>query len=161
MIQHACLTDGDVVLEYGPGTGAFTDHILRELGPRSKFAAIEINPQFAAIFRAAHPGVPLFEDSAENVRAICDSMNIAVADCIISGLPWAFFSKSMQVRLLDQMMRVLKPGGRFLTFGYLQSLALPAARSLAVLLPNYFTSVFKSPIVWRNVPPAFVYCCRR
>src|SRR5262245_53446464 len=81
MIQHACLADGDAVLEYGPGTGAFTPHILRELGPRSKFAAIEINPQLAAIFRAAHPGVPLVEDSAENVRAICDSIGIVMADC--------------------------------------------------------------------------------
>jgi phospholipid N-methyltransferase len=161
MVQQACLADEDVVLEYGPGTGAFTGYIMQELGSRSKFAAIEINPQLAAIFRAAHPGVPLFEDSAENVRAICDSMNIAMADCVISGLPWAFFSKSMQVSLLDQMMLVLKPGGRFLTFGYLQSLALPAARNLAVLLPNYFTTVSKSPVVWRNVPPAFVYCCWR
>jgi phospholipid N-methyltransferase len=161
IVQSACLSDGDVVLEYGPGTGAFTGYILRELGPRSKFAAIEINPQFAAIFRATHPGVPLFEDSAENVRAICDSMEVAMADCVISGLPWAFFSKSMQVTLLDQMMRVLRPGGRFITFGYLQSLALPAARNLAVLLPTYFTTVSKSPVVWRNVPPAFIYCCQR
>jgi phosphatidylethanolamine/phosphatidyl-N-methylethanolamine N-methyltransferase len=103
----------------------------------------------------------LFEDSAENVRAICDSMNVAMADCIISGLPWAFFSKSTQVKLLDQMMRVLKPGGRFITFGYLQSLVLPAGRNLAVLLPTYFTSVSKSSVVWQNIPPAFVYCCRR
>ena len=161
MVQSACLADGDVVLEYGPGTGVFTGHILQELGPRSKFAAIEINPQFAAIFRAAHPGVPLFEDSVENVRAICDSMEVATADCIISGLPWAFFTKSMQVAILDQMMRVLRPGGRFVTFGYLHSLPLPAARNLAVLLPTYFTSVSKSPVVWRNFPPAFVYRCRR
>jgi phosphatidylethanolamine/phosphatidyl-N-methylethanolamine N-methyltransferase len=161
VVQEACLADGDAVLEYGPGTGVFTGHILRALGPRSKFAAIEINPQFAAIFRTAHPGVPLFEDSAENVRAICDSMEIAMADCIISGLPWAFFSKSMQVTILDQMMRVLKPNGRFITFGYPQSLALPAARHFALLLRTYFTIVSKSPVVWRNVPPAFLYHCRR
>lgn len=161
MVQHAGLPDAEVVLEYGPGTGVFTGYILRELAPRSKFAAIEINPQLAAIFRSAYPDVPLFQDSAENVRAICDSMKVAMVDCVISGLPWAFFSKSMQITLLEQMMRVLKPGGRFVTFGYLQSLALPAARRLAVLLPTYFTTVTKSRIVWRNVPPALVYCCRR
>jgi phosphatidylethanolamine/phosphatidyl-N-methylethanolamine N-methyltransferase len=55
----------------------------------------------------------------------------------------------------------LKPGGRFITFGYLQSLVLPAGRNLAVLLPTYFTSVSKSSVVWQNIPPAFVYCCRR
>ena len=161
MVQHADLAHADVVLEYGPGTGVFTGHILRQLPHGSKFAAIEINPQLAAIFRTAHPGVPLFEDSVENVRAICDSMRVAKVDCVISGLPWALFSKTMQVTILDQMMRVLKPGGRFVTFSYLQSFPLPSARHFVALLPAYFATVSKSPIVWRNVPPAFVYCCRR
>jgi phospholipid N-methyltransferase len=161
MVQHAGVIDADVVLEYGSGTGAVTEHILRAMSPRSKFVAIEINPQLAAIFRAAHPTAPLVEDSVENVRAICDSMDVSMVDCIVSGLPWALFSKSMQVTVLNQMMRVLKPGGRFVTFGYPQSLFLPAARHLAALLPNYFTTVSKSSVVWRNVPPAFVYRCQR
>ena len=161
MAQHAGLAGARTVLEYGPGTGAFTSHILRELDPQSKFAAIEINPRFAAAFKAAHPGVPLFEDSVENVRAICDVLEVATVDCVISGLPWAFFSKSMQVKFLDQTMLVLKPGGTFVTFGYLQSVALPAGRHLASLLPAYFTAISRSPIVWRNFPPAFVYRCRR
>jgi len=161
MVQQAGLADADVVLEYGAGTGAVTGHILREMSPKSRFAAIEINPQLAAVFRAAYPGVPVFEDSVENVRAICDSMDVAMVDCIISGLPWALFSKSMQVTILDQMMRVLKPGGRFVAFGYPQSLVLPAARHLAHLLPSYFTAVSRSTVVWRNFPPAFIYRCRR
>src|SRR5262245_10784228 len=161
MVQHAGLAEADAVLKYGPGTGAFTDYILRELGPQAKFAAIELNPRFASIFKAAHLDIPLFRDSVENVRAICDMMKITTVDCVISGLPWAFFAKSMQVTFLDQMMRVLKPGGSFVTFGYLQSVALPGARRLAALLPTYFTNISRSPIVWRNVPPAIVYRCRR
>jgi phospholipid N-methyltransferase len=161
MVHEAGLSEAEAVLEYGPGTGAFTNYILQELGPQTKFAAIEINPQFAAVFRETHPNVTIVEDSVENVRAICDSLHIESVDSVISGLPWAFFSESMQRRFLDQMMHVLKPGGRFVTFGYVQGLALPAARRLAALLPTYFTSVKRSPVVWRNFPPAFVYRCRR
>jgi phosphatidylethanolamine/phosphatidyl-N-methylethanolamine N-methyltransferase len=162
MVRDAGLSNADVALEYGAGTGGLTRHILSELGPQAKFAAIEINSQFAAIFKATHPNVPLFEDSVENVRAICDSMNVTVVDCVVSGLPWAFFSKSLQISILDQLMRVLKPGGTFVTFGYLHSsLTLPAAWNFAALLPDYFTFVSKSPVVWRNLPPAFVYRCRR
>ena len=160
MVQQAGLEGADTVLEYGPGTGVFTHYILRELRPHSKFAAIEINPRFAAIFRAEHPSVPLFEDSVENVHAICDSMQIAAVDCVISGLPWAFFPKSVQIMFLDQMMKVLKPGGTFVSFGYLHSLALPTGRHLAALLPTYFTTVSRS-IVWVNLPPALIYRCRR
>ena len=161
IVQQAGLAGADAVLEYGPGTGVFTEYILRELRPESKFAAIEINPRFAAIFRSAYPGIPLFEDSAENVDAICESMQISAVDCVVSGLPWAFFPKSVQILFLDQMMKVLKPGGRFVTFGYLQSLVLPTGRHLAELLPTYFATVSRSPIVWLNLPPAFVYHCRR
>jgi phosphatidylethanolamine/phosphatidyl-N-methylethanolamine N-methyltransferase len=160
MVQQAGLEDADAVLEYGPGTGVFTHYILRELRPHSRFAAIEINPRFAAIFRAEHPGVPLFEDSVENVHAICESMQIAEVDCVISGLPWAFFPKSVQIMFLDQMMKVLKPGGTFVSFGYLHSLSLPMGRNLAALLPTYFTTVSRS-IVWFNLPPALIYRCRR
>jgi phosphatidylethanolamine/phosphatidyl-N-methylethanolamine N-methyltransferase len=160
MVQQAGLERADAVLEYGPGTGVFTHHILRELRPQSKFAAIEINPRFAAIFRAEHPSVPLFEDSVENVHAICESMQIDAVDCVISGLPWAFFPKSVQIMFLDQMMKVLKPGGTFVSFGYLHSLSLPTGRHLAALLPTYFTTVSRS-IVWFNLPPALIYRCRR
>jgi phosphatidylethanolamine/phosphatidyl-N-methylethanolamine N-methyltransferase len=161
MIQGADLQSADVVLECGPGTGAFTGYILQRLNPHAKFAAIEINPQFAAAFRAAHPGVLLYEDSVENLSEICASMGVAGVDCVISGLPWAFFPKSMQVSILDQLMLVLNPGGRFVTFEYLQSVALPGQRSFAALLRDYFGSVSKSSTVWLNFPPAFVFHCRR
>src|SRR5262249_14418452 len=93
MVQNAGLADADAVLEYGPGTGVVTSYILQELGPQSKFAAIEINPRMASVFRSAYPAVPLFEDSVENVAAVCSAMQVAAVDCVISGLPWALFSK--------------------------------------------------------------------
>jgi phosphatidylethanolamine/phosphatidyl-N-methylethanolamine N-methyltransferase len=161
MIQGADLQAADVVLECGPGTGAFTGYILQGLKPHAKFAAIEINPQFAAAFRAAHPGVRLVEGSVENLCDICESMGVAGVDCVISGLPWAFFPKSMQISILDQLMLVLKPGGRFVTFEYLQSVALRGQRSFAALLPTYFSSISRSSTVWLNFPPAFVFHCRR
>jgi phosphatidylethanolamine/phosphatidyl-N-methylethanolamine N-methyltransferase len=161
MIQGADLQSANVVLECGPGTGAFTGYILQRLNSHAKFAAIEINPQFAAAFRAAHPGVLLYEDSVENLSEICASMGVAGVDCVISGLPWAFFPKSMQVSILNQLMLVLNPGGRFVTFEYLQSMALPGQRSFAALLRDYFSSVSKSSTVWLNFPPAFVFHCRR
>ena len=161
MVESLGLAAADAVLEYGPGTGVFTDYILREMSPGAKFAAIELNPHFAEMFKARHPRVLLFQDSVANVRRICDSAGMASVDCIVSGLPWAAFSQSMQVHFLDEMMRVLKPGGRFVTFAYVHGLALPPAKRFATFLPAYFTTVSKSPVVLLNVPPAFVYRCQR
>src|SRR5262249_30719584 len=135
--------------------------ILRELKRDTKFAAIEVNPQSAAGFKLRYPNVPLFQDTVANARTICDNAGMRTVDCIVSGLPWAAFSKSTQVKCLDEMMRVLKPGGQFVTFAYVHGLPLPAARRFAGLLPKYFTTVSRSPVVWLNLPPAYVYRCRR
>ena len=161
MVKDLALDKAEAVLEYGPGTGVFTEFILGGLNPAAKFAAIELNPQFSEMFKARYPTVPLFQDTVANVRSICDRAGVESVDCIVSGLPWATFSQSMQVKCLDEMMRVLKPGGQFVTFAYVHGLALARARRFAGLLPSYFKNVSKSPVVWRNLPPAFVYRCRR
>jgi phospholipid N-methyltransferase len=161
MVKDLALERAEAVLEYGPGTGVFTEFILSGLNPAAKFAAIELNPQFSEMFKARYPTVPLFQDTVANVRNICDRAGVESVDCIVSGLPWATFAQSMQVKCLDEMMRVLKPGGQFVTFAYVHGLALARARRFAALLPSYFKHVSKSPVVWRNLPPAFVYRCRR
>jgi phospholipid N-methyltransferase len=162
ILQGADLHKADTVLEYGPGTGVFTELILRELKPGAKFAAIELSPRFAEIFKARYPRVKLFQDSVANVGRICRRAGMESVDCIVSGVPWAVFPESVQVQCLNEMMRVLKPDGQFVTFTYVHSRALAGAkRFFGSLLPSYFEAVSKSPVVWLNIPPAFVYRCRR
>ncbi|HYR91411.1 MAG TPA: methyltransferase domain-containing protein [Terriglobia bacterium] len=161
VIESLNLKTADVVLEYGPGTGVFTDYISRELKPGAKLVAIEVNPKLAAMFKARHPRAVLVEDSVANVRTICDGMGIHSVDCIVSSLPWAAFSESTQVELLDATMTVLKPHGKFVTFAYLHGLTLSPGKRFAELLPRYFRRVSKSSVVWMNIPPAFVYRCTR
>ena len=161
MLEGLDLENARAVLEYGPGNGIITDHITQRVSRDTKLAAIEINPRMAALFKQRHPGVLLFEDSVANARMICDYAGFDSVDCIISGLPWATFPEVMQVKFLEEMMRVLRLGGDFVTFTYLHSLALPMSKRFANLLPKYFNRVSKSGVVWRNVPPALVYRCRR
>ncbi len=161
IVEDLDLSTAESVLEFGPGTGVFTEFVLRELNPGAKFAAIELNPHFAEVFRRRYPNVQLFQDSVANVRRICDRAGMKSVDCIVSGLPWATFPESLQLECLNEMTQILRPGGRFSTFTYVHSRALTASRKFASLLPDYFTSVSKSPVVWWNLPPAFVYRCRR
>ena len=161
MLEGLDLENARAVVEYGPGNGTITDHIRRKMSPHTKLAAIEINPRMAGLFKERHPDVLLFEDTVANARMICDYAGMDSVDCIVSGLPWATFSELMQVKFLEEMMRILRPGGDFVTFAYVHALALPMSKRFANLLHKYFRSVSKSPVVWRNVPPAMVYRCRR
>ena len=147
--------------EYGPGTGAFTGEILNHLRAGSRFFAIELEPAMAEATKRRFPQATVHVESATNVRGICTREGIANLDAVLSGLPWAAFPEKLQRALMEAMMSVLPPGGQFVTFAYLHGLLLPAGRRFRKLLDAYFSEVRKSPIVWRNTPPAFVYRCRR
>ena len=161
IVRNLDLSHAKAVVEYGPGTGAFTTYVLQSLDSDARLIAIEINPRLAEMFRKQHPDIQIFQDSVANAREICSSAGIDQVDCIVSGLPWASFPESMQVEFLDEMMRVLRPGGQFVTFAYVHGLMLPPGRRFSRILPKYFSSISKSPVVWNNFPPAFVYSCTR
>ena len=56
---------------------------------------------------------------------------------------------------------VIGPDGAFATFAYRHGLVLSAARRFRRALHETFEEVLVTATVWRNVPPAFVYVCRR
>jgi phospholipid N-methyltransferase len=161
MVEGLLLPTDRVIVEFGPGTGAFTREILARKSAAAILIAVEINPDFANILRRRFPEVRLFQESVESLPAILQSQGIEAVDCIISGLPWAVFSDELQDRLLDVTCSALMPGGRFATFAYVQGLLLPAARRFATKLRQRFSQVSQSPVVWWNLPPAVVYRCRR
>jgi phospholipid N-methyltransferase len=78
---------------------------------------------------------------------------------VLSGLPWASFPEELQLKLMDAVCEALAPKGVFATFAYLQGTLLPAGKRFGKTLESRFSEVRKSPVVWRNLPPAFVYKC--
>ena len=161
MVNSIDWDDVQVTLEYGPGTGAFTGQILKQLHPTSRFLAIELSSQFAQLLTVQFPQAIICTGSVADVTSICAQHDIAQVDAIVSGLPWAVFSDQDQEEYLNAMMTVLRAGGQFVTFGYLQGLLLPAARRFRRRLERYFKSVEASSPVWSNLPPAIYYHCRR
>lgn len=150
-----------VVLELGPGTGVFTRAIRQRLAPDARFMAIELNERFVTELQQQFPDVDVRHDNVANLEAICAQAGIPTADAILSGLPWASFPQGLQDQCLQAITRVLRPGGRFCTFAYLQGLCLPAGQRFRRLLSQHFQRVGRSATVWRNLPPAFVYQCER
>lgn len=150
----------DTVVEFGPGTGAFTTGILERSRPGTKYLGLEVNPAFTAHLRRRLPGIALYSCSAAQVRACLASAGTSHADAIVSGLPWALFSAVQQNEILSSAVSALRPGGAFATFAYVHGAMLPAARRFRRTLEALFGTVETSRVAWRNVPPAFVYRCR-
>lgn len=146
------------VVEFGPGTGVFTERILRKIAPDTTFFAMEISPYFVAATRKRCPEATIYEDSALNVKEYLRRHGVEHCDRIVCGLPWAAFPKTLQDSLMDVTLDALSPGGRFVTFAYLHGLLLPPGVRFRRNLTRSFRQVTLTRTVWRNAPPAFVYC---
>jgi phospholipid N-methyltransferase len=161
MTEEMGLRDARTVVELGPGTGVFTSAICDRVGPEALVMAVEINPEMAALLTDRFPRVLVVNDSAEHLDRLLGAAGRSEADAILCGLPWAGFSRDLQERLLAAVLKVLRPGGRFATFAYSHAAWLPPGRRFRRLLESGFQSVRTTRVVWRNLPPAFVYRCEK
>lgn len=161
MIEHVRLEDAKVVVEIGPGTGAFTRAIQKIIPPSAFFLAIEIDPLFASHLKRRFPRVHVVNDSAERLDQHLQSLGHSSADCVLSGLPWAGFAGEEQQRILGAVLRTLRPGGLMTTYAYNHTAWLGGGRRFRKLLQSKFSDVTTTRTEWRNLPPAFVYRCRK
>lgn len=151
----------NVCVEFGPGTGAVTPSILESMQAGTRLFAVELNTKFAETMTRKFPHVETICRSVVDIDKICDERGVAKIDCIICGLPWASFSVNLQRCLMNAVLSRMSDDGYFATFAYLQGTILPAGVRFAELLQESFGEVRRSRIVWRNLPPAFVYRCRK
>ena len=154
MLQPLVMRKNIVIVELGAGTGAFTSEIVRRLPKDGKLLVFEINKKQADFLRAliADSRVEIIEDDAKNISFHLKRLNLIKADYVISGLPLGNFSKIKKIEILKAIVDNLKDDGIYIQFQYfLQSLL-------------FITKYFNIKILCyelRNIPPAFVYECRK
>jgi len=100
------LPRGSRVADLGCGSGVFTD-LLRREGYAS--VGIDISGKLVALGRSKYPGLELIKGDAENLPFGCESLD----GVLLSGLLHHFPDPR---RLIGEVHRVLKPGGRFVGF---------------------------------------------
>jgi phosphatidylethanolamine/phosphatidyl-N-methylethanolamine N-methyltransferase len=148
----------DTVVELGPGTGAFTEPLLERLDDGGRLLALEITATNIALLRRQFPRCEVIHDSAEHLGR---HLGGGKADCIISGLAWGNMLPATQDRIFDAILSSLAPGGQFVAFGYFHAVWFPTTQRFRRRLYRSFERVETTPVVWRNLPPAFVYRCWR
>lgn len=159
MIAGFDLENADTVVELGPGTGAFTAPILQGIGRRTTFIALELDEHHVSRLKKKFPDAAIYNDSAANLHGYLSRHGKRRADYIVSGLPWASIPLKEQGRIMDAILASLAPGGMFTTFGYFHTRLLPSSKRFCRRLEQEFALVERSKLVWRNIPPAYVYRC--
>lgn len=152
------VSTADVVFEFGSGTGVITESVVERIQPHARFLAFEISPAFAKVTRERCPRATVINDSAVNAPRYLQEIGVEYCDSIVSGLPWSTFSDTLQNELVDAILECLRPGGRFVNYGYVHAPILPNGRRFRHVLRQHFQTVTQSGAIWSNIPPAYVYC---
>lgn len=161
IISVAELENAKVVVEFGTGTGIFTEKIMENISSDTLFFAMEVNKLFVEKTQERCPEALIYNESAEAINKYLSLHGEKKCDCIISSLPFGFFDNDMQEKIFTAIIKALAPNGQFITFSYLHAALVEDGKHFRKLLHRHFSTVQKSDIIWKNIPPALVYSCRK
>lgn len=150
MIQPIPFDEVNLIVELGAGQGCITKALVDSLVKDTHLLAFELNEQFLnELSDLENEKVKIINGDALNLLTYVKRESV---DVIISSLPLANFPPSLKKDILRQCYEALKPNGLFIQFQY----------SLIdfKLLKNLFSSVDRkfTPL---NLPPAFIYICKK
>ena len=142
-----------IIVEYGSGNGIITKEILKKLDKNGQLICFEINSEFYKHIQTINdPRLTVLNESCENIRFVCDKLNIKKIDCIISSLPLTNIPDKITEKILNQSYLQLKENGCFLQYQY------------TLTYFKKMKKIYKSVDLGfeiRNIPPAFIYKCKK
>jgi phospholipid N-methyltransferase len=151
------LSSGDVVLEYGPGTGSFTLEVerLRSIGVNLRYLGVEKDPGMHQFLKQRFPELEFVLGDAVDVMDLCQARSLPAATAVISGLPLILIDRRTLYGIFAATRACLRPNGVFRTFSYVHSYPSRRAGELRGLIQQCFEEYELSAPVLRNLPPAF------
>jgi phosphatidylethanolamine/phosphatidyl-N-methylethanolamine N-methyltransferase len=173
-IKRNGATDGRCILEVGPGTGAVTVQLIKDMRPQDRLVLVELNEDFVAHLRDRLSQIPGAQAASDRISiihaAVEDLPDNEPFDLIVSGLPLNNFPVALVNQILSKLSRLLAPGG---TLSFFEYVAVRRAKSLVCsnsdrerlrgierVLGDFLKAEVRRDLVMANVPPAWVHHVR-
>lgn len=161
MLEGIELKSGDIVVEFGPGTGAFTEAVLERLPEGAKYLGIERDPHFHGHLEDRFPGIDFHHGSAEELPDLLSYRGWEKPRLILSGLPFASMPLEIQELILTATRETLHEEGEFRTFTYPVCWYMTGSMRFRKVALNHFGEHRKSRTIHKNIPPAKVLSYRK
>jgi len=142
----------DVVIELGPGTGAFTRQLIADGVAAQNLILVELDRHFAGFLRRQFPAATIVQDSAAELPAILKGLGHTKVRRILSGLPLRSMSANDRKAITRAVAASLDHGGTLTQFSYFHLPPLPERLAERVGLQRR-----RADVVLSNVPPAVVW----
>lgn len=152
MLKNIDFDTAKIIVELGPGNGVFTEIMLKRMSPEAKLFVFELNEEFHKEIssKIQDPRAQIIHDSAENIGKYVKEAG--TADAVVSSLPLMVFPEELRSNVVDAAHTVLHKDGNYVQFQY----SLQSKR----FLEGIFDKV-SIQFTIRNLPPAFVYTCKK
>ncbi len=153
IIKHIDFGENQVVLEFGPGNGAITKHILKKLPASSRLISLEINTPFFNHCKdrfKEYDNFQIFNHSAIEFDSLLNELSIERIDYLVSSLPLSIIPDEELAIMFGKVPDYLINEGSFLQYQY--------SLNKYKYLKGIFDEV-KLGFTPINLPPAFVYKC--
>ncbi|QQS39831.1 MAG: methyltransferase domain-containing protein [Acidobacteriota bacterium] len=149
-----------IILELGVGTGAVTKAISGILPDDESYLGIELNDRFIDGLRNDFPALKFMQGDAGDASALHKESGLGKVGYVISSLPFVSLPGDVTERILGEIEKFMEQGCIFRTFQYAHGYYLPAALKLREFMRDRYGVSERSPIVMRNVPPAYTLTWR-
>ncbi|GAA4855616.1 rRNA adenine N-6-methyltransferase family protein [Paenibacillus vulneris] len=141
----------EAAAELGAGTGAITESMKQVAGKHTRILLFEKDTALRNQLAEKYTDMACYPDACQ-IRKAMSKEGIESLDLILSGLPFFNFPQPIRDAILQEVLLSLKPGGWFVAFQY--------SLQMKQQLSRYF-EVESIRFVPLNLPPAFVYVCRK
>lgn len=153
------------IVEIGVGTGALTEAMLPLMGPDHTYSGFEIDQTFFKFlnskFIPKHQNeikkIKSFQMRSDSAENISDFFDLESVDVVVSSLPWSIFDPQLQNSILDEVYKIMKPGGIFSFYNYVTSSQFGAIKTFQNELKKRFETLEPKERVWLSFPPATVW----
>jgi phosphatidylethanolamine/phosphatidyl-N-methylethanolamine N-methyltransferase len=152
MVAKIVPQPSEVIVELGPGTGAFTRELLAQGVEPANLILVEFNKEFVKFLKREFPNLRIVEGPAQDLPQLLKALGQSSVKKIISGIPLRSMKPAECRQIAKSVAAVLEPGGIFVQFSYFKASPVPKEVAAEMGLAGQCVGA-----VLNNVPPAFVW----
>ena len=155
MIEDIKPDEENVVVELGVGTGSFTKLINQVVSGDKSYLGVEISRDFVKALKREYPNLKFVCGNATKLHKLHEKSGLGKVSYIISGIPFVSLPNEVGDQILQEISKFMDEGCMFRTFQYAHGYYMPSAVKLRKFMRARYGRAKKSPLIVKNVPPAY------
>lgn len=145
----------NIVLELGVGTGAVTKFLRNSIPNPESYLGLELDADMVRTLNVSFPDLNIICGNAAEAYAIHQQSGLGKVRYLVCCLPFVSLPKDVSDSVLQEIAKFMDEGCELRIFQYAHGYFLPPAIKLRDFLKQRYGKSKRSPLILKNVPPAF------